>query len=87
MDFRRNPELAKGTDMKRLIVLFCMGMLIAASSAAMAGQQQERMKACSKEAKGEGVRGAERRAFMKECLSKKESTASDKKTGTATVGK
>ncbi len=56
--------------MKKLIALVCMGLMFA-SSAVWAGAQQERMKMCSKEAKGKALKGAERKAFMKGCLKNK----------------
>lgn len=56
--------------MKKLIALVCLGFAFAVSSPAFAGEQQEKMKGCSKEAKGAGLKGDERKAFMKKCLSK-----------------
>jgi hypothetical protein len=49
------------------------------SSSALAGPQQERMKMCNAEAKSKQLKGDERKAFMKECLSTKkhETTAKD----------
>jgi psiF repeat len=57
--------------MHKLIALVFLGLSIAAAPAAFAGPQQEKMKMCSKEAKAKGLKKAERKAFMKECLSKK----------------
>lgn len=37
--------------------------------AAVAGPQQDRMRACNKEAKEKSLKGDERRAFMSSCLS------------------
>ena len=37
--------------------------------------QQEKMKSCNKEAKAKALKGDERKAFMKSCLSGKASTA------------
>jgi hypothetical protein len=37
--------------------------------------QQEKMKSCNKEAKAKALKGDERKAFMKSCLSGKTSTA------------
>ncbi|MBU1236658.1 MAG: phosphate starvation-inducible protein PsiF [Gammaproteobacteria bacterium] len=39
--------------------------------AAIAGSQQEKMKTCNAEAKTKALKGDERKAFMKECLSTK----------------
>lgn len=58
--------------MKRLFVLATVSMYaFALAPAAIAGPQQEKMKACSAEAKSKGLKGAERKAFMKDCLSAK----------------
>jgi psiF repeat len=59
--------------MKRLLVLaaasiFAFGL---ASSAMALTPQQEKMKTCNAEAKTKALKGAERKAFMKECLSAK----------------
>jgi len=51
---------------KKLIALVCMGVAFAVSAPAVAAG--EKMKGCSKEAKG--MKGDERKAFMKKCLSK-----------------
>jgi hypothetical protein len=56
--------------MKKLITLACIGFAFAVSAPAFAGAQQDKMKGCNKEAKGMGVKGDERKAFMKKCLSK-----------------
>jgi hypothetical protein len=42
-----------------------------AASPAFAGAQQEKMKACNKEAGDKQIKGEERKKFMKECLSAK----------------
>lgn len=52
--------------MKKMIVLACMGFAFAVSAPAFAAG--EKMKGCSKEATG--MKGDERKAFMKKCLSK-----------------
>ncbi|MDD2774684.1 MAG: PsiF family protein [Gallionella sp.] len=56
--------------MKKLIALACLGFALAASSSAFAGPQQEKMKGCNIEAKASALKGEERKAFMKKCLSK-----------------
>ncbi|MDR2195769.1 MAG: PsiF family protein [Gallionellaceae bacterium] len=63
--------------MKKLIVLASLGLMLF-SHATFAGTQQERMKACNKEAKEKSLKGDERKAFMKTCLSGKETAAADK---------
>lgn len=54
--------------MKKLIALACLGFAVVVSAPAFAGAQQEKMKGCNKEAKG--MKGADRKAFMKTCLKK-----------------
>lgn len=54
--------------MKKLIALFCFAAMTAAP--AFAAGQQDKMKGCNKEAKAEALKGDERKAFMKKCLSK-----------------
>ncbi|MGA8149159.1 MAG: PsiF family protein [Gallionellaceae bacterium] len=57
--------------MNKLITLVCMDIMLIASSAAYAGPQQQKMKSCNKEAKSKLLKGDERKAFMKNCLSSK----------------
>ena len=57
--------------MKRWIALGMLGLCIAVAPAAFSGAQQEKMKTCSKQAKAKGLKGDERKTFMKGCLSKK----------------
>jgi len=67
--------------MKKMIVLACLGFAFSVSAPAFASAQQDKMKGCNKEAKGMGVKGDERKAFMKKCLAKDyqlKSGASDK---------
>ena len=54
--------------MKKLITVVCLGFAFAVSAPAFAGAQHNKMKGCNKEAKG--MKGDERKAFMKKCLSK-----------------
>lgn len=56
--------------MKRLIVLVGVGFVFAVAAPVFAGDQQEKMKGCNAEAKDAGLKGDERKAFMKKCLSK-----------------
>jgi hypothetical protein len=56
--------------MKKLIALTCLGLAVAVSAPAFAGAQQEKMKGCNVEAKTKALKGDERKAFMKKCLSK-----------------
>jgi hypothetical protein len=63
--------------MKTLIaVLITLGML-AAQPVFAAGEQQNKMVTCNKDATGK--KGDERKAFMKECLSKKPEAAPEAK--------
>jgi hypothetical protein len=73
--------------MHKLIALVFLGLSIAAAPAAFAGPQQEKMKMCSKEAKAKGLKKAERKAFMKECLSKKHKQTAEMKPATGSGGK
>ena len=54
--------------MKKLIALACLGLMFTAP--AFAGAQQEKMKMCNKDAAEKALKGDERKAFMKDCLSK-----------------
>ena len=72
--------------MKKLISFVCLGLMFAAP--AFAGPQQEKMKFCNKDAKEKALKGDERKAFMKDCLSKKaDAPADNKKAEAAPVDK
>ena len=60
--------------MKKLIALVVMGLAFSVSAPVIAGDQQNKMKKCNVDAKG--MKGDERKAFMKTCLSKKNVTVS-----------
>lgn len=65
--------------MNRKIALVTASLFsLTVASAAVAGPQQEKMKACNAEAKGKT--GDERKAFMKQCLSAKQEQAMSAKT-------
>jgi uncharacterized membrane protein len=67
--------------MKRLMVFTAAALLaLSVTPAAMAGAQQEKMKSCNAEAKTKALKGAERKAFMKECLSAKKTEEKSAKT-------
>lgn len=51
--------------MKKLIAILCLSLL---STYSFAGPQQEKLKACSADAKASGKIGAERRPFMRQCM-------------------
>ncbi|HEX8987059.1 MAG TPA: PsiF family protein [Rhodocyclaceae bacterium] len=58
--------------MKRFVPAIIAAMFILGlATAASATPQQERMKACNAEAREKGLKGEQRKAFMKECLSAK----------------
>lgn len=54
--------------MKKMIALLVMGLAFGVSATVFAGEQQNKMKTCNADAKG--MKGDERKAFMKACLSK-----------------
>lgn len=53
------------------IVLTLSLALVAMTGSAFAGAQQDKMKTCNAEAKTKALKGDERKAFMKSCLSNK----------------
>ncbi len=67
--------------MKRLILpIIAVLALGLANVASAATPQQTKMKACNAEAKEKGLKGDERKAFMKQCLSaRKDEAAKTKK--------
>lgn len=68
--------------MKKLIVTSVLGLILAiAGSPVLATGQQSKMKGCNQEAREMGVKGDERKAFMKKCLSKNYQLKSDKTAG------
>jgi hypothetical protein len=71
--------------MRKLIALAGLSLLFTVP--AFAGAQQEKMKMCSKNAKDKALKGNERKAFMKECLSKKADAPAEKKTDSAPADK
>jgi len=73
--------------MKNLLALLILGLSVAVAPAASAGPQQEKMKVCSKQAKAKGLKKAERKAFMKDCLSSKHKAVAGNKKGAAASGK
>jgi len=57
--------------MKSMIAPLLAAALFAVSLGAQASPQQDKMKACNADAKTKALKGDERKAFMKECLSAK----------------
>lgn len=55
--------------------LVCVTLLTALPHSALAGPQQDRMRACNKEAKEKSLKGDERKSFMSSCLSSGKSEA------------
>lgn len=72
--------------MKKIVTLACFGFAMIAAMPAFAGAQHEKMKSCNVEAKKEGLKGDDRKAFMSKCLKKdhkmKSAAASDTQHGT-----
>ncbi|MEY4295908.1 MAG: hypothetical protein RLY82_1596, partial [Pseudomonadota bacterium] len=56
--------------MKKIISFIALGLALS-FSAAHAQDQQNKMKACNADQKAKTLKGDERKAFMKECLSAK----------------
>ncbi|MBU6435991.1 MAG: phosphate starvation-inducible protein PsiF [Betaproteobacteria bacterium] len=54
--------------MKKLTTILGLALALGVAAPAFAAAQQDKMKTCNVEAKGK--KGDERKAFMKECLSK-----------------
>ncbi|APW41479.1 PsiF family protein [Rhodoferax saidenbachensis] len=66
--------------MKQLISLMALGLALAVGGAHAADEkaptaQQNKMKTCNADAKTKDLKGDERKAFMKECLSAKKEAA------------
>jgi len=59
---------------KKLLLLGSILSLVVSNSYALTAQQ-EKMKTCNADAKTQGLKGDERKAFMKNCLSKKPAAA------------
>lgn len=51
------------------LTVLSAAFLLVSSATAIAGPQQEKMKACNAEAKEKALKGDERRSFMSGCLS------------------
>lgn len=71
--------------MKKIVAAIALAFLSMSAVHGKEGMsQQEKMKYCNVEAKEKSLKGDERRAFMKSCLSKKkdvENTSADMKSG------
>lgn len=64
--------------MKKLLIAAGLAFAFAVMPQAHAGPQQERMKSCNKDAGDK--KGADRKAFMKSCLSEKSAAAKSART-------
>jgi hypothetical protein len=62
--------------MKKIAFLLAMCLFAAP---AFAATQQDKMKSCNADAKTKALKGDERKAFMKECLSTKAAPAAEEK--------
>jgi hypothetical protein len=66
--------------MKKTILLLVLSLFAAPYAVAAEADQQTKMKECNAEAKDKGLKGDERKAFMKTCLSvAKEEKKEDKR--------
>ena len=78
--------------MKKLLTLLALGMSLtlgaahAADAVAAPSGQQSKMKSCNADPKAKELKGDERKAFMKECLSAKPAAA-EAATGTTQQNK
>lgn len=75
--------------MKKLLSLVALGLSLSLGAAHAAEEkpktaQQTKMGTCNAEAKTKALKGDERKAFMKECLSNKPAAAADGKTAQQT---
>ena len=67
--------------MKTVLAILGLGLTLSLGSAYAQTAQQGKMASCNKEAGDKALKGDERKAFMKDCLSAKPAAAtSDKKT-------
>lgn len=57
--------------MKKILTLLALGMALSVGVAHAASEQQNKMKTCNADTKAKTLKGDERKAFMKECLSAK----------------
>jgi psiF repeat len=62
-------------SMRKLIALVVLGLSVSAVPVVYAGTQQENTKSCREQAKAKGLKGDERKAFMKDCADKKAATS------------
>ena len=61
--------------MKKILTLLALGMALSVGVAHAASDQQNKMKTCNADAKTKALKGDERKAFMKNCLSAKPAAA------------
>ncbi|WP_035054036.1 PsiF family protein [Andreprevotia chitinilytica] len=55
----------------RIAAVCVFSLLFAAAMPSFAGSQQDKMKSCNADASAKNLKGDERKAFMKDCLSAK----------------
>lgn len=72
----RVVPLRKASLRKSLVLVAALASLGIALQAPAANQQQERMKACNAQAKSQTLSSAERKDFMKRCLSGQDAASS-----------
>jgi len=72
-----NPSTKKGLPMKTVLAILGLGLALSLGSAHAQTTQQGKMASCNKEAGEKTLKGDERKAFMKDCLSAKPAVAAD----------
>jgi hypothetical protein len=75
----RATSTHEGLAMRLVASLTVAAMLIASNFAPAATAQQEKMKTCNADATAQQLKGDERQAFMKTCLSGKQLTPQQQK--------
>ena len=55
--------------LRTMVLVATTGLLLSTGYAAAESKQQDKMKTCNTEATAKGLKGADRKAFMKTCLS------------------
>ena len=64
--------------MKKLIASVVLGLSVFTMPVVYAGSQQDNTQSCREQAKAKGLKGDERKAFMKDCADKKAAASAAK---------